>query len=190
MTEASILDAERAARLATLMRRIAVDADRAAFTELFTILAPKVKGHMRRLGLNDAAAEDLAQDTMASVWHRAKSFDPARASVVTWVFTIARNRRIDLARRDGRATLEPVAEEEESGDPGPDQLFEVIEREQRLRAAVAALPKEQADMLRLAFYADKSHNEIAAESGLPLGTIKSRVRLALERLRKALGPDG
>jgi len=156
--------------------------DRAAFAALFRHFAPRVKAFLMKGGMTAAAAEDCAQDVMATLWQKAHLFDPARASVATWVFAIARNRRIDLARRDRRPEPEdlPWGPEDE-----PDQadLYEAAEETRRLGEALALLPEAQRALIQRAFYGDLSHSEIAAETGLPLGTIKSRIRLALERLR-------
>jgi RNA polymerase sigma factor (sigma-70 family) len=156
--------------------------DRAAFARLFQHFAPRVKGFLMKGGMPAAAAEDCAQDVMASLWQKAHQFDPARASVATWVFAIARNRRIDLARRDKRPEPEDL---DWGGEDEPDQadLYEAAQETKRLSDALAELPPKQRELIQRAFYGDLSHSEIAAETGLPLGTIKSRIRLALDRLR-------
>jgi len=178
------------ALLAELMRRIAAEADKAAFAQLFGIIAPKLKGYLMRLGADDGTAEELVQDVMLTIWRRARDFDPARASVTTWVYTIARNRRIDRLRREKRPDLDPnepiLCNEPEQA---ADSAIELREQEARLRVALETLPKEQADLLFMAFYEDKAHTGIALERNLPLGTVKSRLRLALQRLRKALSDD-
>jgi len=178
------------ALLAKLMRRIANEADKTAFAQLFGIIAPKLKGYLMRLGADDGTAEELVQDVMLTIWRRARDFDPARASVTTWVYTIARNRRIDRLRREKRPDLDPnepllTNEPEQAADAA----IELREQEARLRQALKTLPKEQADLLFMAFYEDKAHTGIAIERDLPLGTVKSRLRLALQRLRKALSDD-
>jgi RNA polymerase sigma-70 factor (ECF subfamily) len=167
------------------MLAVRVRQDRAAFAALFRHFAPRVKAFLMKGGMPAAAAEDCAQDVMASLWQKAHLFDPARASVATWVFAIARNRRIDILRRDRRPEPEdlPWGSEDE-----PDQadLYEAAEETARLGAAIALLPEAQRALVQRAFWGDLSHSEIAAETGLPLGTIKSRIRLALERLRQRL----
>lgn len=159
--------------------------DRTAFSALFRHFAPRVKAFLMKGGMPAAAAEDCAQDVMATLWQKAHLFDPSRASVATWVFAIARNRRIDILRRDRRPEPEdlPWGAEDE-----PDQadLYEAAEETARLGAAIALLPEAQRALVQRAFWGDLSHSEIAAETGLPLGTIKSRIRLALERLRSRL----
>lgn len=161
--------------------------DRAAFALLYGHFAPRVKYFLMKGGSSASVAEDCAQDVMATVWQKAGQFDPARASVATWVFTIARNRRIDVARRDRRPEPEDV-EWMGADDMAPDQS-DVMEAEQECRElsrALAELPEKQRALIQRAYYGDLSHSEIAAETGLPLGTIKSRIRLALDKLRLKL----
>jgi RNA polymerase sigma-70 factor (ECF subfamily) len=136
-------------------------------------------------GADAAQAEECAQDVMATVWTKAALYDPARASVATWVFTIARNRRIDTIRRQRRAEPEDLAWGPEEA---PDQadVLAMAQESMRLRQALLALPEVQREMIEKAYFGDLSHGDIAAETGLPLGTIKSRIRLALDRLRHAM----
>ncbi len=168
------------------MRAIRDAKDRAAFAALFGHFAPRVKAFLIKSGAEPSVAEDCAQDVMVTVWRKAHQFDPSRASVATWIFTIARNRRIDLLRRDRR----PEPEDLPWGpEPEPDQA-EVVALQQdseRLSAAIAALPDKQRLLIEKAYFGDLSHREIAEMTGLPLGTIKSRIRLALDRLRHAMG---
>ncbi|WP_299965271.1 sigma-70 family RNA polymerase sigma factor [uncultured Roseobacter sp.] len=165
--------------------RIRDHGDKQAFAELFEHFAPRVKGFLMRSGADASLAEECAQDVMAALWHKAHQFDPGRASVATWIFTIARNRKIDLLRRQRRPEPEelPWGPEQE-----PDQA-DVLTLQQEtvaLGAALADLPDAQRDLIQKAYFGDLTHSEIAAETGLPLGTIKSRIRLALDRLRHAM----
>ena len=170
---------------AALVSRVRDHQDKGAFALLFRHFAPRVKAFLMKSGADAALAEECAQDVMATLWQKAHLFDPARASVATWVFTIARNRRIDALRKARR----PEPEELTWGpEPEPDQA-EVMDAQQdteRLGEALARLPEKQRALILRAFYGDLSHSEIAAETGLPLGTIKSRIRLALERLRQQM----
>lgn len=170
---------------AALVQRVRDHQDKAAFAALFRHFAPRVKAFLMKSGADATLAEECAQDVMATLWQKAHLFDPSRASVATWVFTIARNRRIDALRKARR----PEPEELPWGpEPEPDQA-EVLEAQQdteRLGSALAQLPEKQRALIERAFYGDLSHSEIAAETGLPLGTIKSRIRLALERLRQQM----
>ena len=167
---------------AALLIQVRDRQDRAAFARLFRHFAPRVKGFLMKSGAGAALAEECAQDVMATLWQKAHLFDPTRASVSTWVYTIARNKRIDALRKDRRAEPEDL---DWGPEPEPDQA-EVMEAQQeteRLGQALALLPDKQRALIERAFYGDLSHNEIAAETGLPLGTIKSRIRLALDKLR-------
>jgi RNA polymerase sigma-70 factor (ECF subfamily) len=173
-----------AENLVAELAAVARHADRAAFARLFRHFAPRVKAYLIRLGADDAAAEDLLQDVMLTVWRRAPTYDPALAGVSTWIFTIARNRRIDLLRRGRRPAFEaddPALRPE--APPAPDAVADATQWEARIATAVAGLPREQAEILRLAYFEDRSHTDIAEHLKLPLGTVKSRLRLAIGRLR-------
>jgi RNA polymerase sigma factor (sigma-70 family) len=170
-----------------LLVAIARDRDRTAFGLLFGCMAPRIKAYLLRSGVGSSQADELVQEVMLMVWHRADTFDPARAMASTWIFTIARNKRIDAARRDRRPEYDPedpalVPDQ----PPAADRSIETAEACVRLRDAIGKLPAEQADLLRLAFLEDQPHSTIARHKGLPLGTVKSRLRLALERLRREL----
>ena len=182
--------AEQAAAFADLVERIASHADRAAFTRLFAYYAPRVKGYLMRLGLGPAESEEVCQEVMVAVWRKAASFDRRQASVATWIFRIARNRRIDVFRRDQYARLDP---NEPMFQPAtealPDAAAEAGERETRVRLALAELPEDQRALVRDHFYEDLSHSQIAEKTGLPLGTVKSRLRLAFAKLKLRLDAD-
>jgi RNA polymerase sigma factor (sigma-70 family) len=156
--------------------------DKAAFAELFAYFAPRVKSFLMKSGASPDLAEECAQDVMVTLWNKAHLFDPSKASVSTWIFTIARNRRIDMLRKQRRPEPEdlPWGPEEE-----PDQAdaMGLQQETEILGEALAALPPEQRQLIERAYFGELSHSEIAVETGLPLGTIKSRIRLALERLR-------
>ncbi|MFZ5668196.1 MAG: sigma-70 family RNA polymerase sigma factor [Pseudomonadota bacterium] len=172
---------------AGLVERIAAHGDRAAFAVLFAHYAPRVKGYLSRLGLEPARAEELTQDVMVAVWRKAAGFDRRKASVSTWIFRIARNRRIDLFRRDRAGAIDPADPQlSPEPQPAPDAGVQDAEREAQVAEALAGLPPEQRDMVRAAFYEDLSHSEIAERFGLALGTVKSRLRLAFDKLRPRL----
>jgi RNA polymerase sigma-70 factor (ECF subfamily) len=169
-----------------LIAAIAASGDRAAFAALFEHFAPRVKGYLLRLGLPAAQAEELAQETMLAVWRRAETFDPVGNSAPAWIFTIARNLRIDAIRRDRRAPPLELLAEEPMPPPASDALIQSVQHAERLRGALAALPPEQAEVVRLSFFDDRPHGEIERALGIPLGTVKSRLRLAILRLRAIL----
>lgn len=179
--------------LEQLLLAVARSRDQQAFRSLFRHFAPRVKGYARKLGADDSAAEELVQDVMLTVWQRAETFDPGIAGAATWVYTIARNRRIDRIRQERRPELhadDPVLDGTvPSGDGAtqPDRQIQTAQEATRLRAVMGDLPPEQAEVLRLAYYEDKVHSEISSEQGIPLGTVKTRLRLALVRLRRAFG---
>ncbi len=180
-----IADSKTEVDWAALMLAVRDSQDKAAFAQLFKHFGPRIKAFLMKSGTDAALAEECAQDVMATLWQKAHLFDASRASVATWVFTIARNRRIDVARRARRP--EPEALDWGPVDE-PDQadIYEAAQDTQRLVVALSTLPAPQKALIQRAFYGDLSHSEIAAETGLPLGTIKSRIRLALERLRQTM----
>ena len=177
-----------AAELDVLLGRVAAHRDKAAFATLFAHFAPRVKAYLLRLGASSAVAEELAQEALLSVWRKAHLFDPGKASAATWLFTIARNLRIDAVRREKHPELDP-----EDFLPEPqaeaDAALTLAENEVRLRTALKQLPVEQIEVVQLSFFAEKPHSQIAQELGIPLGTVKSRLRLAMGRLRQAMGGD-
>lgn len=170
--------------LVSLIAAVATRQDRAAFAALFRHFVPRLKAYGLRAGSAANIAEEIAQEAMLAVWRRAATFDPAKASVTTWIFTILRNKRIDLIRREHRPEIEPDDPNLESAAAEtPEQAVDAAETEQAMRLKLAALPPEQSALIRKAFFEDKSHSAIAAELSLPLGTVKSRIRTALAQLR-------
>jgi RNA polymerase sigma-70 factor (ECF subfamily) len=160
--------------------------DRSAYAAVFAHYAPRVKSFMMRSGVSAELAEELAQETLLTVWRKAALFDPAKAGAGAWIFTIARNRRIDALRRDQRGQrIAHLLDEDAGGPEQPDQTLSDTQVAANMREAMQALPEEQAEVIRLSFFDDHSHADIAQMLGLPLGTVKSRARLALQRLRDA-----
>jgi RNA polymerase sigma-70 factor (ECF subfamily) len=179
------------AEFSAWMRAVAESADRPAFAALFRHFAPRIKSFLVRGGASEALAEELAQETMVVMWRRAASFDPARAQVSTWLYTIARNLRIDSHRRTAGGpgdTPDDWDPEQQPADAHltPDELLQATQSERRVRQALAELPPEQAQVLRLSFFDEQSHGRIAQDLGIPLGTVKSRIRLAVTQLRRIL----
>jgi RNA polymerase sigma-70 factor (ECF subfamily) len=159
--------------------------DRTAFGLLFDYFAPRLKGVAMRSGLGSGAAEDVAQEVMLTVWRKADMFDPHRAQVSAWIFQIARNRRIDLVRKENR----PVPEEIKMADDVEDDASQILALEQeagQLRIALDQLKPNQRDLIEKAYLGELTHKEISDQTGLALGTVKSRIRLGLERLRHDL----
>lgn len=169
------------------MRDVAETGNRAAFAALYEHFAPRLKAWLMRLGTPEDVAEELMQESLITAWRRAASFDPVQASVATWLFTIARNKRIDRLRREKRPEIDlsdPLLVPDP--EPAPDEIVDAAQDEAHLRAALKDLPEEQLHLLRLAFFSDLSHRDIAQRENLPLGTVKSRIRLALARLKTRL----
>lgn len=175
-----------------LLVAVGKNRDRDAFIRLFEHFAPRVKSFLMRGGFRADLADELAQETMLTVWDRASGFDPARAAASTWIYTIARNKRIDSLRKTARP--EPDAEDPlfaANDQPRPDEIVNHAEEAAALAEALKKLPPEQAELIQKAFFEEKTHSDIAAETNLPLGTVKSRIRLALERMRQGMqGPKG
>ena len=164
--------------------RDAKDTD--AFAELFDYFGPRVKSFLMKSGASPDLAEECTQDVMVTLWNKSHLFDPAKASVSTWIFTIARNRRIDLLRKQRRVEPEDLPWGPEA-DPHQDEVLVLQQETEILGQAIAALPPKQRMLIEKAYYGELTHSEIAAQTGLPLGTIKSRIRLALDRLRHSIG---
>ena len=167
------------------VRRIRDAQDQSAFVELFRHFAPRVKAFLMKSGANESLAEECTQEVMATLWRKAHLFDPARASVATWIFTIARNRKIDALRKQRRPEPEDLTWGPEA-EPDQEDVMALQQESERLAQALDQLPEKQRDLIRKAYFGDLSHSEIAEQTGLPLGTIKSRIRLALEKLRHEL----
>lgn len=173
-----------------LLLAVAQSADRAAFKALFERYAGRIKAFLIKGGARPDQAEEVAQEVMVTIWRKAQSYDPAKAGAATWIFTIARNRRIDLIRRERRP--EPDPEDPLYKQDSPDTPQQTLLREDRdrlVREALVSLSDEQREIVRLSFFSGLSHGEIAAQLDIPLGTVKSRTRLAFKRLRDALGTD-
>lgn len=177
------------------MRAVATSSDRLAFAALFRHFAPRLVSYLRRSGSPDAQAEELVQETMVILWRRAATFDPAKAQLSTWLFTIARNVRVSHLRRlatgQDPATADPAHEWDadlQTADQslGPDDQLLAVQRERGVRRALSALPSDQAQVLRLSYFEEQPHAKIAEELGIPLGTVKSRIRLAVAHLRRLL----
>jgi RNA polymerase sigma factor (sigma-70 family) len=168
-----------------LILQIGRDRDRSAFAELFRHFAPRIKGFALKQSRDAALADELVQETMLAVWRSARTYDAARASAATWIFTICRNKRIDIFRR--RSRPEPdVPAEDWIVEPTQHLQTEAVADFRRTRKLIKALPEDQARVLSMSFLEEKSHGEIAAETGMPLGTVKSRIRLALTSLRQSM----
>jgi RNA polymerase sigma-70 factor (ECF subfamily) len=177
------------AEWARLIAAVAAHEDRAAFATLFEHFAPRIKTYMQRSGASESSAEELAQETMLMVWRKASLFNPESAGAAAWIFAIARNLRIDAFRRERRSGETTDVEQEFLIDDAPtaDLRFDSAQAEHRVRSALFELSSEQMRVVELSFFEEKAHAEIARILDIPLGTVKSRLRLAMNRLRTLLG---
>lgn len=174
-----------------LLVQVGARQDRAAFRTLFEHYAPRLKSYLLKHGAGDALAEEIVQNTFVTIWEKAAQFDPKKAAASTWIFTIARNRRIDAIRREKYIEIDsdnPALER--AASDAPDDAYVDSATAEKLRAAIDDLPPEQSALLRMAFFEDKTHQAISDETHIPLGTVKSRLRLAVEKLRGTLGKTG
>jgi RNA polymerase sigma-70 factor (ECF subfamily) len=180
------------AEWADLVAAVASRRDREAFARIFDHFAPRLEAWLARQGVEQATAEEIVQDVMVTLWRKAELFDPAKSSLPTWLFRVARNRRIDLIRRDRMDYLDPLDQSfaNIASDSEIESTLDLQQREEILREAIRDLPEEQLSLVRLAFFEGLTHSVIAERTGLPLGTVKSRIRLAFARLRKALEQQG
>jgi RNA polymerase sigma-70 factor (ECF subfamily) len=173
--------------MADLLQRVAASGDIEAFRELFQAYAPRVKSYMMRQGADPNTAEELAQETLLTVWRKAGLYSGSKGSATTWIYTIARNLRIDRLRKE--VAWQPMperAQEEASTDPAPDEELYERERRERVQKALAALPPDQSEVIVLSYIEGLSHSEISARLGLPIGTVKSRMRLGYQKIRETL----
>jgi RNA polymerase sigma factor (sigma-70 family) len=177
---------------ASCIKAVAESRDRKAFTALFDHFVPRIEAYLMKQGADRASAEEISQDVMVTLWRKAHLFDPAKSSVGTWLYRVARNRRIDLQRRNKVDFVDPMDHvfEGVADVPNPGSGIDNQKRDDILRIAIAELPAEQLELVNLAFFDALSHSEIAQKTKLPLGTVKSRLRLAFSRLRKKLNDQG
>ena len=170
---------------AELIKKVETLKDTSAFEELFNHFAPRVKAFLMKSGADSQMAEECSQEVMATVWRKAHLFDPSRASASTWIFTIARNKKIDAIRKQNRPEPEQLYPDLDY-EPDQESVVELQQETERLTLALRELPDKQRVLVEKAYLGELSHSEIAEITGLPLGTIKSRIRLALEKLRHSM----
>ncbi|MBT8471146.1 MAG: sigma-70 family RNA polymerase sigma factor [Marinicaulis sp.] len=169
------------------MRAVKEQRDEAAFARLFDHFAPRIKSIVVGAGVPPEMAEEIAQETMITVWRKAEQFDPAKASFSAWVYAISRNKKIDRLRRENKPA--PDMEDPAIAPSAPPLADEVIVEAQdakSLHAALATLPEEQREPILLAFMSGLAHPKVAEKLGVPIGTIKSRIRLGVAKLRTHL----
>lgn len=175
------------AKMSANLAAVANARDVAAFEDLFRYYGPRVRSYMARLARDRQLAEELMQETMMAVWHKSAQYSPEKGNVSTWIFTIARNLRIDAYRKANRPSFDPEDPAfVPDGIASADAALEEREDAERLHEAMTDLPPEQVELLKLSFFDEASHGKIAETLGIPLGTVKSRIRLAFSKLRSAL----
>jgi len=170
----------------TCLARLAETRDKAEFARLFNHFAPRVKAYILRLGMSDATAEEVTQEAMLLVWRKAHLFNPSKARASTWIFTLARNQNIDRMRREKVQLFELPDDEPDSDERDMGEHTVIADR---MQGAIAELPEAQAQVLHLSYYEGKSHSEIADQLGIPLGSVKSRLRLAFSKLKAHWGEN-
>lgn len=179
-----------AKEMASLLHRVGQDRDREAFRVVFDHFAPRIRAFLIGRKLTPARADDLTQEALLNVWRRADRYDPGKAAASTWIYAIARNLHIDHYRKVQRQVLDEDDPHFHLDDtPDAQELVERSEDVGAITEALASLPEEQREVIKLSFTEGQSHQEIAETLALPLGTVKSRIRLALGRLRSVLGDE-
>jgi len=166
------------------MAAVAAHADRDSFLRIYDYFMPRLCLYVRGLGATEAVAEDVAQEAMLRLWQHARGYDPQRSAVNTWLYRIARNLQIDRARREAWTGPDPG---DAQADPGPPTTVEDQAECAQLRRRIDDLSPVQARLIRMSYYEAKSHQDIADELGMPLGTVKSHLRRALLRLQGEMG---
>ena len=170
--------------------RIAEDHSKAAFAEVFKEFYPRVKSYLSSLSVHYERVDDIAQDVMTTIWRKAHQYDSTKAAPVTWIFTIARNRYIDVCVRKKNHQFST----EDAGFfmvdlEEPDVAFARVQNQEVINNVVEHLPETHIELVKMAYFRDYSHREISEKTGLPLGTVKSRLRVALQKMRKFLGKN-
>lgn len=159
--------------------------DQHAFNDFYNYFSGRVKSFLIGKGMDDATAEELSQEIMLIVWRKADSYKPEKAAASTWLFTIARNRRIDYLRGNSRVEVELDDEmlEVDSSEPTQDERVNLAQQSKVLEQALNKLPQEQRQVLHLSYFRGQSHGAIAEWLNLPIGTVKSRIRLAMQSIK-------
>ena len=187
--EGSTAASKDAQHWAEKLKRVAVDSDREAFREIYLHFGPRIKSYALNQGVSQMA-DELVQEVMTSVWRKAHTYSNSLASVSTWIFTIARNQRIDLLRKASRNKAEVVLETEDLWQiPSDDNVVKSIQAltaERHMGESIKQLPEDQLIAIRKVYYEGKTHQEVAEELQIPLGTLKGRLRLSMQKLRVML----
>jgi RNA polymerase sigma factor (sigma-70 family) len=173
--------------LDALLVAVGQNKDKPSFIKIFEYFAPRIKSFLIKGGAQPDQAEELVQETMLAIWDRAESYNPSASAASTWIFTIARNKKIDALRKSKYHHYDPNDVMDSIKDEGQQSAEDQVvdrQREQEIEIAMKSLPQEQADLIRMSFFDGMAHADIASKTKLPLGTVKSRIRLALDRIRR------
>jgi RNA polymerase sigma factor (sigma-70 family) len=170
-----------------LMKRVQSQRDRIAFRELAAYFAPRLRQFLASRGASRHDADEVTQETLLAIWAKASSYDASRASLSTWIYSVARNRWIDRTRKAKRYDIDPKDPAWVPSAPeSPDEAYDTKEREKRISIAMNGLTVDQAEIMRKVYFDGKAHRVVAEELDIPVGTVKSRIRLALGKLRNLL----
>jgi RNA polymerase sigma-70 factor (ECF subfamily) len=164
-----------------MLQQLSVEKDKQLYVQLFRHFAPKIKAYITRLGLVETTAEELMQETMLAVWRKAHLYNRSKAAASTWIFTLARNLSIDWMRK--QKYPEYSIDEWQEEPEGNVHLGEQLVTSDRMEKAMNKLPEGQAQVIYMSFFEGRSHTDISERLGLPLGSVKSRIRLASEKLK-------
>jgi RNA polymerase sigma-70 factor (ECF subfamily) len=189
ISESDIVERTPVKETVVWLTSVGVDRDRSAFERLYGYFAPRIKRYMMQHGADESSADDLAQETMVRVWRKACHYDPEKSAATTWIFRVARNLQIDRLRKYKLHEVELTAAHTEQSDEatGGHERFEKRPDVDRLRSMMGTLPEDQLEVVRLAFFEGLSHSEVSHQLSIPIGTVKSRLRLAFGKLRTGMG---
>ena len=169
-----------------MLAEMAVTKDKSLYVQLYQHFAPKVKAYIIRLGVVEATAEELTQEAMLNMWRKSHLFQPGKSAASTWLFTLARNQSIDWMRKQKYPEYSWDDIQESSDDVSGVNTGEQAVQSERVALAISQLPENQAQVVYMSFYEGCSHSEIAERLNVPLGSVKSRIRLAAEKLKLTL----
>ena len=172
--------------LKDLMVKITVNRDEIAFSNLFDFLAPKIKAYYLQNGLISENAEELTQEVMSIIWSKSDKFNPSKSALTTWVYTIARNKKIDFLRKNSKIKYNDDDIREFLYEKNETDTIEENEIEDQVSKINSQLDINQKKIIKMNFFENKSHKKIAEELEIPLGTVKSRIRHILIKMQRLL----
>ena len=167
--------------LIDLIKKVSDQRDERAFSQIFDFIAPKINGYFVKNSLNIEQAEELTQEVLSTIWTKANLFDPKKSKFITWSFTIARNKKIDFYRKNKKTE---VNEEDIRDFLYENNKSDDYEVESTINKITQELDENQKKLIKMSFFEQKSHKNIATELEIPLGTVKSRIRSSLNKMQK------